>query len=110
MLYKFKSKATSDLIMLEPQGRQILQIIGKDHTDSLVRGILLPADIPAAIVALEAAIAHEDAQQKLRDEAARERAESPARAEGVSLRQRATPFIAMLKRCYQEEKEVVWGV
>ncbi|MEY3765650.1 MAG: hypothetical protein RLZ03_609, partial [Pseudomonadota bacterium] len=29
MLYKFKSKATGDLIMLEPHGRQILSLIGK---------------------------------------------------------------------------------
>lgn len=29
MLYKFKSRATADLIMLEPQGRQIVTIIGK---------------------------------------------------------------------------------
>ena len=30
MLYKFKSKAAGDLIMLEPNGRRVLQIIGKD--------------------------------------------------------------------------------
>jgi cyclopropane-fatty-acyl-phospholipid synthase len=29
MLYKFKSRAAADLILLEPQGRQILEIIGK---------------------------------------------------------------------------------
>ena len=29
MLYKFKSRATADLIMLEPQWRQIVTIIGK---------------------------------------------------------------------------------
>jgi ABC-type branched-subunit amino acid transport system substrate-binding protein len=29
MLYKFKSRSAPDLIMLEPHGRQILQIIGK---------------------------------------------------------------------------------
>ena len=30
MLYKFKSKATGDLIMLEPNGAQLLDIVGKD--------------------------------------------------------------------------------
>ena len=30
MLYKFKSKAAGDLIMLEPNGRRVLEIIGKD--------------------------------------------------------------------------------
>ena len=29
MLYKFKSKSTADLIMLEPNGRRVLEIIGK---------------------------------------------------------------------------------
>ncbi|NBW55985.1 MAG: DUF1840 family protein, partial [Betaproteobacteria bacterium] len=29
MLYKFKSKASGDLILLEPQGRQFLSLIGK---------------------------------------------------------------------------------
>ena len=30
MLYKFKSKAAGDLIMLEPNGRRVLEIIGKE--------------------------------------------------------------------------------
>ena len=29
MLYKFKSRATADVIMLEPNGRQLVQIMGK---------------------------------------------------------------------------------
>ena len=40
MLYKFKSKAAGDLIMLEPNGRRVLQIIGKDPQP---QGIILPA-------------------------------------------------------------------
>ena len=30
MLYKFKTKAAGDLIMLEADGRRLLEIIGKD--------------------------------------------------------------------------------
>jgi hypothetical protein len=30
MLYKFKSRSTGDLIMLEVNGRQVLEILGKD--------------------------------------------------------------------------------
>ncbi len=110
MLYKFKSKATGDLIMLEPNGRQILRIIGKDDTDSLARGIVLPADMPAAIAAIEAAISREEALYKQRTQESLDRDETPAPPEGISLRQRGTPFIDMLKRCYKEEKELVWGV
>jgi len=54
MLYKFKSKATGDLILLEPQGKQILRIIGKDPG---AQGIILPNEMLAAIDALQAAYA-----------------------------------------------------
>ena len=52
MLYKFKSKNTGDVIMLEPNGRTILEIIGKDAGPT---GIILPEQMPAAIKALQAA-------------------------------------------------------
>ena len=48
MLYKFKSKAAGDVILLQANGRQILEIIGKADSDQLVKGILLPAEMPAA--------------------------------------------------------------
>ena len=49
MLYKFKSRAAADLILLEPQGRQILEIIGKTPGPT---GIVTAAQIPAALAAL----------------------------------------------------------
>ncbi len=106
MLYKFKSKASGDVIMLEPNGRRVLEIIGKDAGP---KGIVLPEQMPAAISALEAAIAHEEAEQKGQmDEAAKD--EPPHRVEAVSLRQRAVPFLDMLKRASREGHEIVWGV
>ena len=51
MLYKFKSRATADLIMLEANGRQVLEIIGKTPDDE--HGIITVEQIPAAISALE---------------------------------------------------------
>ncbi len=110
MLYKFKSKVTGDLIMLEPNGRQVLQLIGKSDAASLVKGILQPPDMPAAIAALERAIAEDDAVQQQRLQEAKAAGEKPPRSETVSLRQRAVPFIDMLKRCHQADKEIVWGV
>jgi cyclopropane-fatty-acyl-phospholipid synthase len=109
MLYKFKSKVTGDLIMLEPNGRQILTLIGKSDA-ALVKGILLPQDMAGAIVALERAIAldEEAHQQRLRE--AQAAGLTLPRADTVSLRQRAVPFIDMLKRCQQADKEIVWGV
>ena len=110
MLYKFKSKATGDLIMLEANGRQILRIIGKDDTESLAKGILLPEHMAQAIAALEAAIAADEAAQKQRAQGALERGEAAERPEGISLRQRAAPFIDTLRRCLKEQHELVWGV
>jgi cyclopropane-fatty-acyl-phospholipid synthase len=119
MLYKFKSKATGDLIMLEPQGRQILKIIGKEPG---AQGIIEPKDMMAAIDALQQAV--------VREEEARLEAEREAKiaAEGVaadpaksgthttsdkgtiSLKQRVVPFIDMLRRAHAEDKDIVWGV
>ena len=108
MLYKFKSKVTGDLIMLEPNGRQILQLIGKGDA---AKGILQPAEMPAAIAALERAVAEDEAAQQQRLQDAQAAGEKAAlRSETVSLRQRAVPFIDMLKRCQQADKEIVWGV
>ena len=110
MLYKFKSKVTADLIMLEPNGRKILQVIGKGDATSLRKGILLPPDMPSAIAALEQAIADDEAEQKKRLEEAQAAGETLPPAETVSLRQRAVPLIDMLRRSHQADQEIVWGV
>jgi hypothetical protein len=107
MIYKFKSKAAGDLIMMGPSGDQVLRIIGKEPAP---QGIIEPAAMPAAMAAIERAVAE--------DEAARARAEREAEAEGrtlapregVSLRQRAWPMIEMMKRALADGKEIVWGV
>ena len=107
MLFKFKSKAAGDLIMLEPNGRRVLQVIGKDPG---AQGIILPEEMPAAIQALEAAIVEEEAQQRDAIAEAKAQGQVPPRFDPVSLRQRAVPFIDMLKRCSLAGKEIVWGV
>jgi hypothetical protein len=107
MLYKFKSKATGDLIMLQPNGERVLCIIGKDSGPT---GIILPAQMKAAIDALNAAVAQEDADQKAASAAAQAEGKVAPRLEAVSLRQRAHPFIEMLRTCQKAGQEIVWGV
>lgn len=107
MLYKFKSRAAADLIMLEPQGRQIVTIMGKTPGGS---GIVTVAQIPAAIAALEAAVLAEEAQPAVEDETEEDATGNDERNETVRLRQRAAPFIEMLKRSAAENVDVVWGV
>jgi hypothetical protein len=107
MLYKFKSKAAGDLIMLEPNGRQLLQIIGKPLTP---QGIIQPPEMAAAIQALESAITRDESQQKKIDDEAQAQGDKAPRAEGISLRQRVVPFVDMLHRAEQAGEDVVWGV
>ena len=113
MLYKFKSKATGDLIMLEPQGKQILKLIGKEPG---AKGIILPTEMPGAIDALHAAVALEEQAYQAAKEAANNDSEHGGEApvadgpRGISLKQRVVPFIDMLRRAHAEDKEVIWGV
>lgn len=107
MLYKFKSKAAGDLIMLEPNGRRVLEIIGKDPGP---KGIIEPGQMPAAVAALESAIAREEADHQAAVEEARANGKAAPKAPDVSLRQRAVPFIDMLKRAEKAGADVVWGV
>ena len=102
MLYKFKSKNTGDVIMLDVTGRQMLEIIGKDAGRT---GIILIDQMPAAITAVEAAVASEE--KRAAD--AVEQGLTPATDE-PALRQRAVPFIALLRRCHQNGHDITWGV
>jgi hypothetical protein len=108
MLYKFKSKATGDLIMLEPQGRQILQILGKVPEPT---GILLAGEILDAISALRKAVELEEAEieaAQAPDGSTDSASKSGGR--GIRLKQRVVPFIDMLQRAHAEDVDVVWGV
>jgi len=106
MLYKFKSKTTGDLIMLEPNGQRMLEIIGKTPA---AQGILLVANMPAAIAKLEAAIAQEQAEQEAAAESDNDE-DGVKEKGGLSLRHRASPFIELLKRCIEDGSDLVWGV
>ncbi|WP_311223029.1 MULTISPECIES: DUF1840 domain-containing protein [unclassified Acidovorax] len=108
MLYKFKSRATADVIMLEVNGRQLLQIIGKSPDP---HGIVTVAQIPAALQALEAAVAADESRGKPAgaDGAADdEEADGADRANTVQLRQRAAPLMDMLRRSASEDADVTW--
>ena len=108
MLYKFKSRATADVIMLEPNGRQLVQIMGKAPGEG---GIVTVEQIPGAIAAIEAAIAaDEKARAEAKEAAQEDGGEDPGgkNAEAVSLRQRAAPLLDMLRRSAAEGREVTW--
>jgi hypothetical protein len=107
MLYKFKSKASGNLIMMEADGRRLLQIIGKTE---LHRGVLLPQDMPAAIAALQHALIQEDAARTVSGTKQPTDEATLAWTQPISLRQRSLPFMQMLQRCQNAQKEITWGV
>jgi Domain of unknown function (DUF1840) len=106
VIYKFKSKAAGDVIMMGPNGDQVLRLVGKEPAP---KGIIEPVDMAAAIAAIEQAIATEDAAK-----AAAGNGTDPDKNDGahdrVSLRQRAWPLVEMLKRASAANQEIVWGV
>ncbi|MFZ4288284.1 DUF1840 domain-containing protein [Variovorax sp. HJSM1_2] len=109
MLYKFKSKNAADVIMLEPNGRQILQIIGKSPAG---QGIITASETASAISALTEALAREDQATSAPTPGSAETAkdDNEDKAAPVSLRQRAAPFLELLRRAQKDGSDIVWGV
>lgn len=102
VIYKFKSKAAGDVIMLGPNGDRVLGLIGKPTGGP---GILEPQDMPAAVAALQAAIEADDAVRA----AAVDEQDPATRPEGISLRQRAWPLVEMIRRAQAADEPIVWG-
>jgi hypothetical protein len=108
MIYKFKSKAAGDVIMMAPTAERVLAAIGKDAS---AKGIIEPAAMPAAIAALERAIADDEAARTSadNDDAPADEAKSGS-GDAMSLRRRAWPMIEMLRRSADAGEPIVWGV
>ena len=107
MIYKFQSKADSDLFMNVGPAERILSIIGKPPAP---QGIIEPADMPAAIAALAAAVDAEEQARNAAVESATADGQVVSAAQPIGLKQRSWPFIQMLKRCQEAQTPVVWGV
>ncbi len=115
MLYKFKSKTTGTVIMLQPNGQQVLEIIGKNSpNEPSVQGILLPEQMAAALESLESAVAYEEAARKEAIEQAHAQTQvehlPEQHAQAISLRQRALPFMEMVRQCMKDNVPITWGV
>ena len=114
MLYKFKSKAAGDVIMLGPQGDQLLRLLGRSPAS---KGIFEVDAMPALMSTLQTAIEAEDAAREgakepsasSAAEATPGRPEQEGGGEGVSLRRRAWPLLEMLRRSHAAREAIVWG-
>ena len=103
MIYKFKSKVAGDVIMLGPNGDQVMRLLGREPAP---KGIIEADALPAAAAALEAAVGAEEAMRK---QAAPEDGDAPGKGDGVTLRQRVWPLVEMMKRSHAEGQPIVWG-
>ena len=105
MLYKFKSGATADLVMLEPAGHRLLEVLGREPSD---KGIFESADLPDLMRQLERAIEQEEAMLDEAQRQAQGKGQTLVRPE-VSLRQRLWPMREMMRRSHAQGQPIVWG-
>jgi hypothetical protein len=105
MIYKFKSQAAADVIMLEISGDHILFLLGREPSP---QGIITVEQIPAAIAALEKAFDVHLAETIHDDKPLLPQEDSEN--DGVTIFHRITPFLELLRTSAQEGKDVVWGV
>jgi hypothetical protein len=106
MIYKFKSKAAGDVIMMGPAGDAVLRLIGKPPAP---QGIIEVGAMAAAISAIEQGVAADEAARAQGETEAAAEGHKPAPRDGVTLRQRAWPMLEMMKRSQAEGADIVWG-
>lgn len=101
MLYRFKSQATADLIMLEDDGRTVLSLLGRQASPE---GVVTPEQLPDAIAALQAA-SHAPAEGNVEPEWEQGMESAEPR---VGLAQRLRPVLRLLCLAQEAQKPVVW--
>lgn len=110
MLYKFKSKASGDLIMLGPHGDELMRLLGREPA---AQGIIEVDAMPEVLRLIEAAVAAEEGLRQSQGVSSRGDAGDERDEKGeprVGLRQRVWPMVDMLRRSLAEKVPIVWGV
>lgn len=108
MIYKFKSKAGGDVLMLGPNGDALMRTLGREPA---AKGIIEPAAMAAAIQAIEQAVAADEAARaEARQDSDSSGQVASGRADAISLRQRFWPMVDLLKRAQKAGEPVLWGV
>lgn len=107
MIYKFKSKAGADVIMMGPQGDQVLTLLGREPAN---QGLLPIAALTQAMASLERAADDDDAAFAAQQAEALAAGLPAPRREGISLRQRVWPLLELMRHSVRAEQDVFWGV
>lgn len=107
MLYRFKSQATADLVMLGADAQAALRLIGKDL---IPEGVISPDQLPRAIDILQRAW-QEDHALRLREEktAPEPMVQTEEADPDVRLSQRLVPLVNMLELANKGSVAVVWS-
>ncbi len=114
MIYQFETRAGGRITYTDVVGAQILHLIGKQPGP---RGVITVDEIPAALRALEAAVAREKAMAAAPNRdlephatADADREDERAKEPVVTLGQRAFPFVDLLKFALKAREDVTWGI
>jgi hypothetical protein len=102
----FRSEVGPDVMMFDDIARRMMELMGKEQA---AQGIVTVEQLPAAIAALERAIAQDRAAQHGTAATEEDDDAAPAAAP-VSLAQRAVPLVELLKISLARDKPVTWGV
>jgi Domain of unknown function (DUF1840) len=110
MLYRFQSRETADLLMLQPVAERVLALLGKD---AAAPGVLTWTEMPQAISCLKTEVERERLalldpapQTESPEETPSDQADHSANL--IQFRQRVAPFIAALERCHAAQKDLIW--
>ncbi|RMX05970.1 DUF1840 domain-containing protein [Corticibacter populi] len=116
-MLKFTARSSAPIQYLDSDAKRLLKILGKEGSP----GIVTVAQLPAAIAALEQAVAREEAALAAAAADAASEGATATRAEAdtdggaergpaISLRQRSAPLLQLLRTALANEEDVVWGV
>lgn len=114
MLITFKSKAAAEVLMYEEHAKRILDLLHKDTK----RGILTPAELPAAIAKVEAEIAESKKHpitEVVKQDVAAHHGENGddndhEQIQPVTFQARAYPLLEMMRAAQKDGRDVMWGV
>lgn len=105
MIFTFRSKAASELIMLGQHAVPVLEIAGKSIGGEVEKkGVFTPEQVPDAIARLERALGTEQAPAFDEDDPA----QAEKAAQYVGLKQRAFPLLDMLRAAQKKNVNVTW--
>lgn len=106
MIYRFKSKAGADVIMMGSNGEQVLRLLGREPA---AEGLLPVDQLVASINALEQAVAEDEARFTQAQADAEAAGEPVPRREGVTLRQRVWPLIELMRHSIAAKVDCFWS-